>query len=167
MEEDDFILLCLNEEFEASLPADLPPIFSILRLGSKIHQGTAGKITGKGISTLLKYLNVSLEVLDLEGCLDLAWCENCGDAVAEAFVQHANKMVEAGVPPLPMFRELNLRSTGLTRDGLERLLSLEDNIPQLKVLYDEESLSGEKPPRRVRAQQRESLASQSSYRSLV
>ncbi|KAL3910640.1 MAG: hypothetical protein SGARI_002025 [Bacillariaceae sp.] len=39
---DDFINMCVNEEYEASLPPDLPQMFSVLRLGSRIHQGTAG-----------------------------------------------------------------------------------------------------------------------------
>lgn len=145
---DEFILTSISEEYLASLPEDLPPITSTVRLGSVIHEGTAGRISSVGISRLLSMLNDSLCVLDLEGCLDMDWYENCGDEVAETFVKHVDETIAKGKQPLPQFYELNLKSTGLTERGMAMLKALKEDgkVPQLKVLHDDDLT---KPPRPV------------------
>lgn len=145
---DDFILMNHNEEFYSSCAQNLPPVLTTIRFGSLIHEGTAGRISRQGIAPLLEYCNNSLRVLDLEGCLDMDWYENCGDDVAEAFVSHVDKILEEGLQPLPQFQELNLKSTGLTEKGLMLLSSIKEDgkAPQFTVLHDDDLTQ---PPRPV------------------
>ncbi|KAL3920215.1 MAG: hypothetical protein SGILL_003375 [Bacillariaceae sp.] len=142
---DDFLECVIEEEFFAALTPETRPMLAVVRLGSVIHQGTAGRISEKGIGLLLKHFNISIQVLDVEGCLDMNWYEKCGDSVAEAFVVHIDQVLKEGEEhPLPHFRELNLRSTGLTESGLARLR--EKLSSQVNILHDADL---RKPPRKV------------------
>lgn len=136
---DEFILMNVSDEFLANLPDDLPSLVTTVRLGSLVHEGMAGRITHDGIATLFGFLNDSLRVLDLEGCLDMDWYENCGDDVAEAVVKHVDQTLAKGIQPLPQFHELNLKSTGLTERGAKLFDSLKDDgkLPRLTVLHDD------------------------------
>lgn len=114
---DDFIEMCLPLDDEQLWSPDNRPVCNTVRLGSKLHEGTAGRITNKGIILVLKYLNNSLRVLDLEGCLDLSWKEDVGDMVASTIEEHIALCDVEGQTALPQLQELNLKSTGLTAEG--------------------------------------------------
>lgn len=146
---DDFILKCLplDDEEIWSPENDHGHIGRVIRLGSKLHEGTGGRISEAGVTTMVRYLNLSLRTLDLEGCLDLEWYENCGDSVANALLQLANKMEAENVTLLPQLQELNLKSTGLTPDGMDVLWDLKHrgHLSHAKILTDSKLRTG--PPR--------------------
>ena len=121
-----------------------------LRLGSKLHAGTAGRISCVGIRRVILYLNDSLRDLDLEGCLDLDWYEDTGDTVASTFVKLADEFESKNRLLLPQLQKLNLKSTGLTADGKRKLdnLKTSGHLGQSTILTDEKLSTG--PPLRLK-----------------
>lgn len=146
---DDFIVKALPVDDRDLWSPSNRPVCSTLRLGSKLHEGTAGRISSIGIGLILKYLNNSLRFLDLEGCLDLDWNENCGDVVAESIRRHVSEYEAKGKSPLPQFQELNLKTTGLTAKGMDILQQLKQDghLKHTRILHDDELRVG--PPRRL------------------
>ena len=136
---DNFIFDCLPESVDHLWINE--PTIQTLRLGSFLHEGTAGRISSAGIAHLFKHANKTIRVLDLEGCLDLEGFENSGDEVVEAIAQHAEYMREQNDPiVLPALIELNLKSTGLTTPGLELLNQLRTDgaLPTLEILLTDD-----------------------------
>ncbi|CAB9524646.1 expressed unknown protein [Seminavis robusta] len=148
---DDFIDMCLNQERRPHVweEQETEIVYHTVRLGSILHEGTAGRISPKGVKLLLSHGNTSLRVLDLEGCLDLDWYENCGDEVVSAIDAHIATCLEQGKAPLPQLQELNLKSTGLTPSGAKRIADMQERgqLPQLQTILLDEDLT--KPPRRI------------------
>jgi len=146
---DDFITKCLPTDDEELWSPDNRPVCNTVRLGSKLHEGTAGRISSKGIMLVLRYLNNCLRVFDLQGCLNLEWQEDCGDTVAETIAQHVRECMEVGKVALPQLQELNVRSTGLTAKGMEILRQLKEDghLKHAAVIKDDEVRTG--PPRKV------------------
>ena len=148
---DDFIVkvLPLDDEDLWSPENDHGHVGRVLRFGSKLHEGTGGRISEVGITRMVRYLNGSLRVLDLQGCLDLDWYENCGDIVAGALLQLANDMEPGNVILLPQLQELDLRSTGLTSDGMNilRQLKRRGHLGNANIMTDDELRTGQ--PRHI------------------
>ena len=146
---DDFIVKCLplDDEELWSSENDHGHVGRVIRLGSKLHEGTGGRISEVGVTRMVRYLNTSLRILDLQGCLDLEWYENCGDSVANALLSLANDMEVENVILLPQLQEINLKSTGLTPDGMNTLLQLKHrgHLGHAKILMDSKLRTG--PPR--------------------
>lgn len=92
------------------------PCATLFALGRN-YTRTAGRITNKGIALVLKYLNNSLRVLDIEGCLDLNWKEDVGDMIASTIEEHIALCDAEGQMALPQLQEVNLKGTGLTAKG--------------------------------------------------
>ncbi|KAL7529855.1 hypothetical protein ACHAWF_003134 [Thalassiosira exigua] len=150
---DDFILKCLPLDDESlwSPDYDHGHVGRMLRLGSKLHEGTAGRISEVGITRMIRYLNGSLRVLDLQGCLDLNWYENSGDAVAKALLALADEMESKNTILLPQLEELNLRETGLTPEGMAMLEEAKSRghmgHANTSIITDDQLRTGE--PRRI------------------
>ena len=146
---DDFIVKCLPLDDEELWSPKNRPVCNTVRLGSKLHEGTAGRISSKGIYLVLKFLNDCLRVLDLEGCLNLDWCEDCGDEVAETIQSHIRRYEDEGATPLPQLEELNLTSTGLTSKGMSILEQLKKDgyLRHTRIIRDDELRT--KAPRRM------------------
>lgn len=148
---DDFILKCLPLDDEELWSEDNyhGHVCRKLRFGSKIHEGTGGRISEVGVSRLVRYVNGSLRELDFSGCLDHGWYENCGDSIAKAFLDLANEFEIDKVILLPQLQVLNLKSTGLTPDGMKILEKLKDcgHLGQVNILTDDELRTG--PPRYI------------------
>jgi len=143
---DDFLVKCLPlDDAELWSPEnDHGHVGRVVRLGSKLHEGTGGRISSLGITRLVRYLNGSLRVLDLQGCLDLDWYENCGDGVANALLQLAEEMESDNFLLLPQLQELNLKSTGLTPDGMDtlQLLKRRGHLSRVNILTDDKLRTG-------------------------
>jgi len=149
---DEFIAKCLPPDDKDlwSEENDHGHIGRKIRLGSKLHEGTGGRISQAGVTHMVRYLNSTLRVLDFEGCLDLEWYENCGDSIANAFLQLANEYEDDGNFLLPQLQVLNLKSTGLTPNGMEilqRLKNVRGHLGRVKILTDAKLRTG--APRRI------------------
>ncbi|KAL9182168.1 hypothetical protein ACHAXT_012820 [Thalassiosira profunda] len=145
---DDFIFKCLPLDDEDLWSPENRPVCNTVRLGSKLHEGTAGRISGKGIALVLRYLNNCLRVLDLEGCLDLDWAENVGDTVAETIDKHVRRYAKDGKTALPQLQELNLQNTGLTSSkgmAVFDRLKKDGHLKTTKIITDSQLRDG--PPR--------------------
>ena len=143
---DDFIAKCLPLDDQELWAPKNRPVCNTVRLGSKLHEGTAGRISSKGFGLVLKYLNNCLRVLDLEGCLDLEWKENVGDMVAETVETHVRRYETEGKAALPQLQELNLKCSGLTAKGLAILdqLQNEGHLRYTNIIRDVQLREG--PP---------------------
>ena len=146
---DDFIVKCLPTDDDELWSPDNMPVCNTVRLGSKLHEGTAGRISNRGIILILRYLNNCLRVLDLQGCLDLEWHEDCGDIIADTICQHIRECIDIGKSPLPQLQELNVRNTGMTEKGMKVLRQLKEDghLRFASIIKDDELRTG--PPRKV------------------